>query len=82
MSVTVKNPTGIELLKNEIEETQKIADALSKSKESIQSFLERQNIDDEVANKKLQALSKKIKQLCDSVQDFKHIVEAHSNDDI
>lgn len=81
-SIKIKNPTGIELLMNEIDETQKIIDTLSKSKESIQSFLERQNINDEVVNKKLLALSNKIKQLRISVQDFNHIVKVYSGDDI
>lgn len=82
MSIKIKNPTGIELLKSEIEEAQKIADKLSKSKESIQAFLERQNIDEEVTNKKLLALSKKIEQLYKIVQELSHIVEVHSDNDI
>ena len=80
LRIKFENPTSIELLKNEIEETQKIADKLSKSKESIQLFLESQNINNEVIDEKLLALSTKIEQLRKSVQDFKHVIEAYAND--
>ena len=71
---------GIEFLEKKIEETQEVVDKLVEGKERVQSFLKRQNIDEEVVAEKLLTLSKKIEQLSNSITEFKHVLEACIDD--
>lgn len=70
----------IEFLEKKIEETQEIINKLVEGKKKIQSFLKRQNIDDEIVSEKLLALSKKIEQLSDSIAELKHAIEVCTDD--
>lgn len=72
LSVKVTDESqGIEFLEKKIEETQEVVDKLIEGKESIQSFLKRQNIDEAVIAEKMLALTKKIEQLSNAITELK-----------
>lgn len=76
LSVKVTDESqGIEFLEKKIEETQEVVDKLIEGKDRVQSFLKRQNIDEAIVDEKLLALSKKIKQLSNSITELKHILD-------
>ena len=81
LSVKVTNGSqGIEFLEKKIEETQEVVDQLVEAKEKVQSFLKYQNIDEAVVAEKLLALSKKIEQLGNSINELKHILDVCTDD--
>ena len=81
LSVKVADESqAIEFLEKKVEETQEVIDELTESKERVQLFLNRQNIDEAVVAEKLSALSKKIKRLSNSIVELKHAIEVSTDD--
>lgn len=81
LSVKVTDESqGIAFLEKKIEETQEVVDKLIEGRDRVQSFLKRQNIDEAIVAEKLLALSKKIEQLSNSINELKHILEVCTDD--